>query len=121
LNVEGSSPFTCSNPLKAIKEKKETFGGLKPTDVQDDKKYKKFIITPLWIVVRAQSAGVIGAIQKFVDVESKFSECLYNVRDDFIRVDGDIVSLDPDFQHKLEEALSKAFKSQESHYREHQQ
>ncbi|MCP4745610.1 MAG: hypothetical protein GY874_05630 [Desulfobacteraceae bacterium] len=95
----------------SVQEKIELFQNLKPSDVNDDDKYKAIIISPLWQFANLQSGGAIGVAQKFVDVESKFSNGLFNVRNELIQVDGEAVSLDPDFSNKIVSVLVQSIKS----------
>ncbi len=94
-----------------IQEKIELFRALKPADVNDDDKYKDFVVNPLWIFAKMQSGGAIGAAQKFIDVESKFSAGMFNVRDELISVDGNKVVLDPEFSNKIVPVLLDSLKS----------
>jgi hypothetical protein len=57
-----------------------------------------------------QSGGAIGVAQQFVDVETKFSDGLFNVRDELVQVEGDTVSLDPDFNDKVVPVLIQSIK-----------
>lgn len=94
-----------------IQEKMELFQELKPSDVNDDDKYKNFIVNPLWAVVKMQSGGAVGMAQKFIDVEGKFNTGLFNVRNELIRVEGENVSLDPEFNDKIIPVLIESLKS----------
>jgi len=94
----------------AVEEKIELFQNLKPSDVNDDEKYKALIVTPLWEAAKVQSGGAIGVAQKFVDVETKFSDGLFNVRDELVRVEGETVSLDPEFNDKVVPVLIQSIK-----------
>lgn len=94
----------------AVEEKIELFQNLKPADVNDDEKYKAFIVTPLWEVAKMQSGGAIDIAQKFVDVESKFTDGLFNVRNELVQVEGETVFLDPDFNDKVVPVLIQSIK-----------
>jgi hypothetical protein len=94
----------------AIEEKIELFENLKPSDVKDDEKYKTVIVSPLWEVAKMQSGGAIGVAQKFVDVETKFSDGLFNVRNELVQVQGETVSLDPEFNNKVVPVLFQSIK-----------
>lgn len=94
----------------AVEEKIELFQNLKPSDVNDDEKYKALIVTPMWEVAKMQSGGAIGVAQKFVDVETKFSDGLFNVRDELVQVEGETVSLDPEFNDKVVPVLIESIK-----------
>ena len=93
-----------------IEQNMELFQDLKPSDVQDDGKYGQIVVEPLWTVVKAQSGGAITAAEKFVDVESKFKEGLFNVRDELIVVEGEQVDLHPEFKDKVVPTLMESFK-----------
>lgn len=94
-----------------FQEKIELFKELKPADVNDDEKYKDFIVNPLWVIAKMQSGGAIGAAQKFIDVEGKFSAGMFSVRDELISVEGDKVVLDPEFSNKIIPVLLDSLKS----------
>lgn len=94
----------------AVEEKIELFQNLKPSDVNDDEKYKALIVSPLWEVAKMQSGGAIEVAQKFVDVETKFNDGLFNVRDELVQVEGETVSLDPEFNEKVVPVLIQSFK-----------
>lgn len=94
----------------AIEEKIELFQNLKPSDVNDDEKYKALIVTPLWEVAKMQSGGAIGVAQKFVDVETRFNDGLFNVRDELVQVEGEAVALDPEFNDKVVPVLIESIK-----------
>lgn len=94
----------------AVEEKIGLFQNLKPSDVHDDEKYKALIVSPLWEVAKMQSGGAIEVAQKFVDVETKFNDGLFNVRDELVQVEGDTVSLDPEFNDKVVPVLIQSFK-----------
>jgi len=95
----------------AVEEKIDLFQNLKPADVNDDNKYKAIIVSPLWEVAKIQSGGAIGVAQKFVDVETKFREGLFNVRNELVQVEGEKVSLDPDFSDKVVPVLFESMKA----------
>lgn len=94
-----------------IQEKVELFRELQPADVNDDDKYKNFIINPLWSVVKMQSGGAIGMAQKFIDVEGKFNTGLFNVRNELIHVEDNSVALDPEFSNKIIPVLMDSLKA----------
>ena len=94
----------------AVEEKIELFQNLKPSDVNDDEKYKALIVSPLWEVAKMQSGGAIEVAQKFIDVETKFNDGLFNVRDELVQVEGETVSLDPEFNDKVVSVLIQSFK-----------
>jgi hypothetical protein len=94
----------------AVEEKIELFQNLKPSDVNDDEKYKALIVSPLWEVAKIQSGGAIEVAQKFVDVETKFNDGLFNVRDELVQVEGETVALDPEFNDKVVSVLFQSFK-----------
>ncbi len=94
-----------------IQEKVDLFKELKPSDINDDEKYKNFIVNPLWTLVKMQSGGAISAAQKFIDVEGKFNAGLFNVRDELVTVDGEKVLLDPEFNDKIVPVLIASMKS----------
>ena len=99
------------NEIKpAVEEKIELFQNLKPSDVNDDEKYKALIVTPLWEVAKMQSGGAIGVAQQFVDVETRFRDGLFNVRNELVQVEGETVSLDPDFNDKVVPVLIDSIK-----------
>lgn len=87
--------------IPVVEEKIELFQNLKPSDINDDEKYKAVIVTPLWNVAKMQSGGAISVAQKFVDVETKFRDGLFNVRDELVQVQGETVSLNPEFNDKV--------------------
>jgi len=93
-----------------VEEKIDLFQNLKPSDVADDVKYSTIIVAPLWEAVKMQSGGAIGIAQKYVDVESKFSKGLFNVRDELVQVEGDSVALDPEFPDKIVPVLIETMK-----------
>ncbi len=93
-----------------VQEKIELFQDLKPSDVIDDDKYKTIIVSPLWEVAKIQSGGAIGAAQKFVDIENKFSDGMFQVRDELVQVQGETVSLDPEFADKVVPVLFQSIK-----------
>jgi hypothetical protein len=93
-----------------IQEKVDMFKDLQPCDVNDDEKYKNIIVSPLWAFVKLQTGGAIGLAQKFIDIETKFHAGLFNVRDELVKVDGQTVSLDPEFSDKLLPVLMKSIK-----------
>ncbi len=93
-----------------VQEKIELFQNLKPSDVTDDDKYKTIIVSPLWEVAKMQSGGAIGVAQKFVDVETKFNDGLFNVRDELVQIQDETVSLDPDFNEKIVPVLIQSIK-----------
>ena len=90
----------------------ELFRALKPSDVQDDAKFKMLVVDPLWLCIKLQSGGTLATLQKVVsiDVESRFRSGLFHVRDELIRVDDGKVSLDPNFQEKLAPTLMQALR-----------
>ncbi len=94
----------------AVEEKIDLFQDLKPSDVNDDEKYKTVIVAPLWEVAKMQSGGAIGVAQKFIDVENKFSDGLFNVRDELVQVQGEVVSLDPEFSDKVVPVLIQSIR-----------
>lgn len=94
-----------------IKEKLDTFKGLKPADVQDDEKYTNIVIKPIYQAVELQSGGAIKAAQKFIDVEGKFHQGFMNIRNELITVEGDKVNLHPEFGSKVLPTLVSAFKA----------
>ena len=94
-----------------IQEKVDLFKELKPSDISDDEKYMDFIVNPLWALVKMQSGGVISAAQKFIDVEGKFNMGLFNVRDELVIVEGENISLDPEFSDKILPILMASMKS----------
>jgi len=93
-----------------LQQNMELFQDLKPSDVQDDGKYGQIVVEPLWAAVKAQSGGAITVAQKFVDVETKFKEGLFNVRDELIVVEGEQVNLHQDFSEKLVPTMIESFK-----------
>lgn len=93
-----------------VRENVTLFTELKPADVQDDEKYTKLIVDPLWLVVEAQTGGTLSSLQKFIDVKSKFKEGLFQVREELITVEGDEVKLNPDFTAKIGPTINKALK-----------
>jgi hypothetical protein len=99
------------NEIKpAVEEKIELFQNLKPSDVNDDEKYKALIVTPLWEVAKMQSGGAIGVAQQFVDVETRFRDGFFNLRNELVQVEGETVSLDPDFNDKVVPVLIDSIK-----------
>ena len=94
-----------------IQEKADMFKDLKPSDVNDDEKYSDFIVNPLWALVKMQSGGAISAAQSFIDVEGKFRTGLFNVRDELVTVEGEQISLDPEFSDKIVPVLMESMKS----------
>ena len=84
-----------------VREKIELFQNLKPSDINDDAKYQQIIVSPLWQLAKMQSGGAIGIAQKFVDVEKKFNDGLFNVRNELVQVQGESVRLDPEFTDKV--------------------
>ncbi len=93
----------------AIQEKMDLFKSLKPSDVNDDEKYGAMVVSPMWAFVKIQSGGAISAAQKFVDVESKFNDGLFDVRNELIVVEDEKVALDPDFSEKVVPTVMKSF------------
>jgi hypothetical protein len=114
-NLKAKAKETAMEKLEneiapAVEEKIELFQNLKPSDVNDDEKYKALIVTPLWEVAKMQSGGAIDVAQKFVDVETKFSDGLFNVRNELVQVEGETVSLDPEFNDKVMPVLIESIK-----------
>lgn len=93
-----------------INEKIELFSSLRAIDVQNDEKYRAIVVQPLWVAVKVQSGGAIEALKAFVDVDSKFDQGLFHVRDELIMVEGDQVALAPDFDKKVGPTLLEAFR-----------
>jgi len=93
-----------------IKQKVELFKNLKPSQVNDDPFYQQLIISPLWALVKAQSGGTVTALQKFVDVEGKFKNALLDVRNELVMVEGEKVSLHPEFENKVGPTFLEAIK-----------
>lgn len=95
-----------------LKDKLELFHTLKVSDVQDDAKYTTFITQPLWLYLKVQCGMPISALQKFydVDVEARFREGLFHVRNELIKVEGDAVKLVPDFNDRLVPTIMQAIK-----------
>lgn len=93
-----------------IQGKIDLFQNLKPSDVNDDEKYQSIVVTPLWRLAKMQSGGAIDVAQKFMDVEKKFSGGMYNVRNELIEVQGENVSLDPEFSDKVVPVLVESMK-----------
>ena len=96
-----------------IQDKIELFQKLKPADVYDDALYTRLVIQPLWLYVKMQSSGAITALQKVmsVDVEQRFKDGLFMVRNDLIKTDGANVTLVPDFNERVGPTLIKAFQA----------
>lgn len=93
-----------------VQEKIDLFQNLKPSDINDDGKYQAVIVSTLWQLAKAQSGGAIGIAQKFVDVEKKFRDGLFNVRNELVHVQDEKVSLDPEFSDKVVPVLIASMK-----------
>jgi hypothetical protein len=94
-----------------VNDKIELFKQLKPADVRDDGIYTSLVISPLWLYVKMQSGGALSALQKIskVDIEARFRKGLFLIRNELVHVDGDKVTLDPEFRDKVGPTLIKAF------------
>lgn len=93
-----------------IQEKIELFKNLQPADINDDQKYEAIVVSPLWEFAKMQSGGAISVAQKLVDVQARFNQGLFNVRDELVEVQGQTVTLSPDFSEKLVPTLMKSLK-----------
>ncbi|MFZ1983219.1 MAG: hypothetical protein WAU91_02330, partial [Desulfatitalea sp.] len=93
-----------------VQEKIDLFQNLKPSDINDDGKYQTIIVSTLWQLAKMQSGGAIGMAQKFVDVEKKFRDGLFNVRNELVQVQGETVTLDPEFSDKVVPVLIASMK-----------
>ena len=94
-----------------IADKIDLFTNLKPTDVHDDRIYTRLVVDPLWLYIKLQSAGALSALQKLsnVDVEQRFRNGLFLVRNELIQTEGEAVNLDPNFKEKVAPDLIRAF------------
>ena len=94
-----------------VNDKIELFTHLKPADVRNDGVYTSLVVSPLWLYVKMQSGGALSALQKIsnVDIEARFRKGLFLIRDELVRVEGDGVTLDPEFREKVGPTLVRAF------------
>jgi hypothetical protein len=99
-----------------LKDKIEMFKTLKVSDVKDDAKYVALIVQPLWLYLKVQCGMAITGLQKFynVDVEARFRDGLFHVRNELIKVEGELVQLVPDFNERLAPTIMEAIKGNKS-------
>lgn len=94
-----------------VNDKIELFTHLKPADVRNDGVYTSLVVSPLWLYVKMQSGGALSALRKIsnVDIEARFRKGLFLIRDELVHVEGDGVTLDPEFREKVGPTLVRAF------------
>ena len=91
----------------SLKEHMDTIKTLKPTDIQDNIKFKTMIISPMLISVSASSGGVTKLIPKF---DERFQSAMLHVRNELVLVENDKVKLVEDSETKLPNVLLDGFK-----------
>ncbi len=81
--------------------------GMNVDDVKLDDNFKSKIVSPALLAVSAASSGATKLIPKF---DIKFTNALFNVRNELVKVDTDKISLVDGFESRLPDVLMKGFK-----------
>ena len=76
-------------------------------DVRSDEKFKSKVVAPALIAASAASSGATKLIPKF---DIKFTNALFNVRNELVNTDTDKISLVEGYEKQLPDVLMKGFK-----------
>ena len=92
-----------------INEKVAEITRLKPGDVQDDEKFRSYVVTPALLAVEASSSGATSLIPDF---RNRFTAAMLHLRNELVVVDeaAGTVSLVPDYQSRVSSVLIEGFK-----------
>lgn len=80
---------------------------MKPADIQSDEKFSSLVVSPALLAISASSSGATKLIPSF---DTKFSNALFNVRNELVKVETDKVSLVEGFESQLPDVLMQGFK-----------
>jgi hypothetical protein len=80
---------------------------MKVEDVRSDEKFRTLVVSPALLAAAAASSGATNLIPKF---DLKFTNALFNVRNELVNLETDKIQLVAGFEQRLPDVLMQGFK-----------